>query len=42
MVRGSKVDTPTPPLDDDSESDFDFEKKWSLALVKGQLRKSCF
>jgi hypothetical protein len=26
MARGSKVDTPTPPLDDDSESDFDFEK----------------
>jgi hypothetical protein len=26
MARGSKVDTPTPPLDDDSENDFDFEK----------------
>jgi hypothetical protein len=26
MARGFKVDTPTPPLDDDSESDFDFEK----------------
>jgi hypothetical protein len=26
MARGSMVDTPTPPLDDDSESDFDFEK----------------
>jgi hypothetical protein len=26
MDRGSKVDTPTPPLDDDSENDFDFEK----------------
>jgi speckle-type POZ protein len=26
MARGSKVYTPTPPLDDDSESDFDFEK----------------
>jgi hypothetical protein len=26
MARGSKVDTPTPPLDDDSESNFDFEK----------------
>jgi hypothetical protein len=26
MARGSKVDTPTPPLDDDNESDFDFEK----------------
>jgi hypothetical protein len=26
MARGSKVDTPTPPLDDDSESDFDVEK----------------
>jgi hypothetical protein len=26
MARGSKVNTPTPPLDDDSESDFDFEK----------------
>jgi hypothetical protein len=26
MARGSKVDTPTSPLDDDSESEFDFEK----------------
>jgi speckle-type POZ protein len=26
MTRGSKVDTPTPPLDDDSESDLEFEK----------------
>jgi hypothetical protein len=26
MARGSKVDTPTPPLDNDSESDLDFEK----------------
>jgi hypothetical protein len=26
MARGSKVDTPTPPLVDDSENDFDFEK----------------
>jgi hypothetical protein len=26
MARGSKVDTPTPPLDDDSESDLEFEK----------------
>jgi hypothetical protein len=26
MARGSKVDTPTPPLDDDSENDLDFEK----------------
>jgi hypothetical protein len=26
ITRGSKVDTPTPPLDDDSENDFDFEK----------------
>jgi hypothetical protein len=26
MARGSKVDTPTPSLDDDSGSDFDFEK----------------
>jgi hypothetical protein len=26
VARVSKVDTPTPPLDDDSESDFDFEK----------------
>jgi hypothetical protein len=26
MARGSKVDTPTPPLDDDSENDFDIEK----------------
>jgi hypothetical protein len=26
MARDSNVDTPTPPLDDDSESDFDFEK----------------
>jgi hypothetical protein len=26
MARGSKVDTPTPPLHDDSENDFDFEK----------------
>jgi hypothetical protein len=26
MARGSKVDTPTPPLDDDSESDLKFEK----------------
>jgi hypothetical protein len=25
MARGSKVDTPTPHLDDDSQSDFDFE-----------------
>jgi hypothetical protein len=30
MARGSKVDSPTPPLDDDSESDLEFEKndKW--------------
>jgi hypothetical protein len=27
MARGSKVDTPTIPLDDDSESDLEFEKK---------------
>jgi hypothetical protein len=26
MARCSKVDTPTPPLDDDSENDLDFEK----------------
>jgi hypothetical protein len=26
MARGSKVDTPTPPLDDDSENDLDLEK----------------
>jgi hypothetical protein len=26
MARSSKVDTPTPPLDDDSESDLEFEK----------------
>jgi hypothetical protein len=26
MARGSKVDTPTLPLDDDSESDLEFEK----------------
>jgi hypothetical protein len=26
MARGSKVDTPTPPLDDDSKSDLEFEK----------------
>jgi hypothetical protein len=26
MARGSKVDIPTPPLDDESESDFDFGK----------------
>jgi hypothetical protein len=26
MARGSKVDTPTPPLDDDSENDLDFKK----------------
>jgi speckle-type POZ protein len=26
MARGSKVDTPTPPLDDDSENDLEFEK----------------
>jgi speckle-type POZ protein len=26
MARGSKVDTPILPLDDDSERDFDFEK----------------
>jgi speckle-type POZ protein len=26
MARGSKVDTPTPPLDGDSENDLDFEK----------------
>jgi hypothetical protein len=26
LARGSKVHTPTPPLDDDSESNFDFEK----------------
>jgi hypothetical protein len=26
MARGSKVDTPTPALDDDSESDLEFEK----------------
>jgi hypothetical protein len=26
MARGSKVDTPTPPLDDDSENDLDFER----------------
>jgi hypothetical protein len=25
-ARGSKVDTPTPPLDDDSENDLVFEK----------------
>jgi hypothetical protein len=33
MARGSKVDTPTPPLDDDSENDLDFER-WSLPLEK--------
>jgi hypothetical protein len=27
MARGSKVDTPTPLLDDDSENDFDFKKR---------------
>jgi hypothetical protein len=26
MARGCKVDTPTLPLDDDSENDLDFEK----------------
>jgi hypothetical protein len=26
MARSSKVDIPTPPLDDDSESDLEFEK----------------
>jgi hypothetical protein len=25
MARGSKIDTPTPHLDDDSESDLEFE-----------------
>jgi hypothetical protein len=35
MARGSKVDTPTPLLDDDSESDFDFEKMITSFGKKG-------
>jgi hypothetical protein len=41
MARGSKVDTLTSPLDDDSESDFDFEKMIT-SFGKRQQRKSCF
>jgi hypothetical protein len=41
MARGSKVDTPTPHLDDDSENDFDFEKMIT-SFGKKETKKSCF
>jgi hypothetical protein len=41
MARGSKVDTPTPTLDDDSENDLDFEKMITT-FGKKATKKSCF
>jgi hypothetical protein len=41
MARGSKVDTLTLPLDEDDESDLEFEKVLN-GFGKRQLRKSCF
>jgi hypothetical protein len=41
MARGSKVDIPTPPLDDESESDFDFGKMIT-SFGKKATKKSCF
>jgi speckle-type POZ protein len=40
MARGSKVDTPTPALDDDSESDLEFEKM--IGFSKKATKKIMF
>jgi hypothetical protein len=41
MARGSKVDTPTPPLDDDSENDLDFENIFN-SFGKKETKKIMF
>jgi uncharacterized protein YihD (DUF1040 family) len=41
-ARGSKVDTPTPPLDDDSENDFDLEKMITSFGKKGNKENHVF
>jgi hypothetical protein len=41
MARGSKVDIPTPPLDDDSENDLDY-KKMIISYGKKATKKIMF